>query len=248
LRGVSVSDTSVTAFLGPVPSGFGPLVVPEALGNPNFRSEAEVALQAGYRAQISSSFSIDLTGYWNRYTRLRGENAGVPIFVPGPGTPFILAPEVADNSISGQTHGVELFGAWKPVSVWKISGGYTWLAGTFRDDSIGAPPNTTETVLQSPHLQFNIRSSLDLPHRIEVDGALYRVGPLDTLGVPGYYRLDLRFGWHVGRHADFSVAGQNLLSPSHVESPIEPDWFAAAAVRRSFYAKMTWTFQRNSKR
>jgi iron complex outermembrane receptor protein len=179
---------------------------------------------------------------------LRGEDTGTPIFVAGPGIPFLLVPETADNKISGQTHGIEISGTWKPFSIWKLSGGYTWLDGSLRDGSNGAPPNTTESTLSSPHHQFSVRSNFDLPHRFEFDSALYRVGPLDAEAVRGYYRLDVRLGWRVGEHAEFSIVGQNLLSPNHIESPSEPDWFAAASVRRSYYGKMTWHFQGSSKR
>ncbi len=248
LRGVSPSDTSVAAFLAPVPGPSGLLIVPEALGNFAIRPEAEIAFQTGYRAQLTSSISISADTYFNHYTRLVGENSGVPIFEAGPGIPFLLLPETADNKIDGETHGIEFFGNWKPFSIWKLSGGYTWLDGTFRDGSTNAAPNTTAATLSAPHHQFSIRSTLDLPHRLEFDSALYRAGPLDTLGVPGYYRLDARLGWRVGEHAEFSIVGQNLLSASHVESPAEPDWFAATAIRRSYYAKMTWHFQGSPKK
>jgi iron complex outermembrane receptor protein len=251
LRGVSPSDTIVTAFLGPVPGPGGLPIVPEALGNPNMRPESEVAFQAGYRAEVSSKISISTTGFFNNYTRLLGEGVAAPIYETGSGTPFLLLPETANNDINGRTYGIEVFGNWNPLSVWKLSGGYTWLDGAFHDDSPGAPPNTTASALNSPHHQFSIRSNLDLPHRIEFDTALYRVGPLDAtteLGVPGYYRLDARFGSRVGEHMEFSVVGQNLLSSSHMEAANEPDWFEAVAIRRSFYAKMTWHFQGSPKR
>jgi iron complex outermembrane receptor protein len=248
LRGVSPSDTSVTALLGPIPSGSGPLIVPEALGNPNLRPEAEVAFQIGYRAEIASTFSIDAAAFFNKYTHVRGEDAGTPILETGAGDPFLLLPETADNKISGDTHGIEFAGTWKPVSVWKLSGGYTWINGTFRDGSTGAPPGTSANTLNSPHHQFSLRSSVNLPHRFELDSALYRVGPLDASGAPGYYRLDVRLGWHVGEHAEFAVVGQNLLSANHTEWANETDWFAAASIRRSYYAKMTWHFRGSPKK
>lgn len=248
LRGISPSDTSVAAFLGPVPGPGGLLIVPEALGNLDLRPEAEIAFQIGYRAQLTSSISFSVTAYLNHYTRLEGENAGTPILETGSGIPFLLLPETADNKIDGETHGIEFFGNWKPVSMWKLSGGYTWLDGVFHDGSVDAAPNTTATTLNAPHHQFSIRSSLDLPHRIEFDSALYRVGPLDTFSVPGYYRLDARIGWHVGEHAEFAVVGQNLLSGGHLEIESLPDWFEAASIRRSYYAKVTWHFQGTAKK
>jgi iron complex outermembrane receptor protein len=248
LRGDSPSDTTVRALLSPVPGPSGLLIVPEAFGNPMIRPEAEIAFQAGYRVQISSSISVSASAYLNHYTRLKGESAGAPILEGGTGIPFLLLPEIENNRIDGETHGIEFFGNWKPVSIWKLSGGFTWLDGEFRDGSTNPPPNTTATTLNSPHHQFSIRSTLDLPHRFEFDSALYRVGPVDAMAVPGYYRLDARIGWRVGEHAEFSVVGQNLLSSSHFEAGAQPDWFSAVAVRRSYYGKVMWRFQGISKK
>jgi iron complex outermembrane recepter protein len=247
-RDLSPTDTNIVTTSVPIPGPNGLLIVPEVFGNPNMRPESEIAFQVGYRAQVASNFSIDGTAYFNRYTNLRSQDAGTPIFEFGGGTPFLLLPETFNNKISGQTHGIEISGTWKPVRVWKLGGGYTWLEGSLHDNSTEAPPNTTASTLIAPHHQFSVRSSLDLPHRLELDGALYRVGPLDTLAVPGYYRLDLRLGWRMGEHADFAVVGQNLLSANHLESPTAADWFAAASVRRSYYAKVTWHFQGNSQK
>jgi iron complex outermembrane receptor protein len=248
LRGDSPSDTNVLALPGPVPGPLGLLIVPEIFGNPSIRPEAEIAFQAGYRVQISSSISVSASAYFNHYTRLQGESAGAPIFEAGPGIPFLLLPEIENNKIDGETHGIEFFGNWKPVSIWKLSGGFTWLDGEFRDGSVNPAPNTTAATLNSPHHKFSIRSTLDLPHRFEFDSALYRVGPLDAMDVPGYYRLDARLGWRVGEHAEFSVVGQNLLSSGHFEAGPQPDWFSAVAVRRSYYGKVTWRFQGSSKK
>jgi iron complex outermembrane receptor protein len=243
LRADSLTDTGIINRTAPISGPGGILIVPEAIGNPESVAETEVALQAGYRAQLATNLSIDGTGFFSRYTRLRGQDAGTPIFEPGPGTPFLLLPETFNNKISGQSHGLELSGTWKPIRMWKLSGSYTWISGTFRDDSTGAPPNTTARVLSSPHHQFSIRSSINLPHRLEFDSAIFRVGPLDATDVRGYYRLDVRFGWFVGEHAEFSVVGQNLLSAGHPETATTPGWFAAISIRRSYYAKVTWHFQ-----
>ncbi len=247
-RGISPSDTSLATLLGPVPGPGGLLVVPEALGNPNIRPESEIAFQMGYRAEITPTISVSSTAFFSHYTRLISENQGVPILETGSGVPFLLQPETADNKLDGQTHGVEFFGNWKPVPIWKLSGGFTWLDGVFRDGSTGAAANSTAATLSAPHHQFSVRSSLNLPHRMEFDSALYRVGPLDTLAVPGYYRLDARLGWRFGEHAEVSVVGQNLLASNHFESPTRPGWFEAVAIRRSYYAKMTWHFQGSQKK
>ena len=69
----------------------------------------------------------------------------------------------------------------------------------------------------SPKQQAQLRSTLDLPHRLEWDTSAYFVGALRHGPVPSYTRLDTRLGWRVGESIEFSVAGQNLLTPRHFE-------------------------------
>jgi len=247
LREVSPTDASLMSVSTPV-SGGGVLVVPEVFGNPAARQEAEVTLQSGYRTTLTSRLFVDATGFYNIYTRLRGQDAGIPVSQPGPGTPFFIVPETFNNKISGKTHGVEISGTWKPVSIWKLDAGFAWLSGSFTDGSIGAPPNTSATILSSPHRQVSLRSSVDLPHRMEFDSALYRVGSLDTLGVPGYFRLDARWGWHLGRNTEVAIVGQNLLASRHAESITVPNWLSATSIRRSYYAKVTIHFAGSQKK
>jgi iron complex outermembrane receptor protein len=127
------------------------------------------------------------------------------------------------------------------VTSWRLSGGYTWLAGKFRDSSPGAVGDPTATILNSPHQEFNIRCYVDLPHGFQMDTAFYYVGNIDQQGVQSYPRLDLRLAWKFRERQELSVVGQNLLSPRHLESPAQNGPFSNSLVKRSVYGK--WTFQ-----
>jgi iron complex outermembrane receptor protein len=242
LRGVTPTDTNVHLLSGAVPAGGGLLLVPEIIGNPALKSEMELSGQAGYRTQITSNLSADLALFYNSYSRLQGQDAGVPILETASLPFFLLLPEVFNNKIHGATHGLELSSTWKPFPRWRLSASYSWLDGAFRNDSIGAPPGTTARVLQSPRHQFSIRSNLNLPHRFEFDAAVYRVGRVDPLVADPYTRLDLRLGWHLGERADISIVGQNLLSPIHSEFGGPSSFVLAGSIRRSVYGKCTWHF------
>lgn len=242
LRGLTPTDTSLHALLGAVPAGGGLLLVPEVSGNPAMKSEVEYSGQAGYRTQITSTISVDLAFFYNFYTRLRGQDAGLPILEIGAFPPFLLFPQVFNNKIHGQTHGLELSSTWSPLPRWRLVAGYSWLDGAFRDSSTGAPPGTTATVLQSPRHQFSLRSILNLPHRLELDVALFRVGEVDPSAADSYTRVDVRLGWHWGEHAEISLVGQNLLSGSHMEFSGPSNWVLSAPIRRSYYGKCTWRF------
>jgi iron complex outermembrane recepter protein len=67
------------------------------------------------------------------------------------------------------------------------------------------------------------------------------VGALRYGPVPGYTRLDTRLGWRAGESIEFSVAGQNLLTPRHIEFR---DGMSTnvTQVERSIVGKVTWRF------
>jgi iron complex outermembrane receptor protein len=63
-----------------------------------------------------------------------------------------------------------------------------------------------------------------------------RYGP-----VPSYTRLDSRVGWRPGESLEFSVAGQNLLTPAHIESA-DGLQVHVTQVERSVVGRVTWRF------
>ncbi|HEY9508985.1 MAG TPA: TonB-dependent receptor, partial [Verrucomicrobiae bacterium] len=95
-----------------------------------------------------------------------------------------------------------------------------------------------------PQHQFSLRSSMDLPHRVELDAALRWVDTLhnnrgSTVGtVPSYFELDVRLGWHPTDRLELSIVGQNLLHDQHPEYGF-PD-STREEITRSVYGKVTW--------
>jgi iron complex outermembrane receptor protein len=240
-RDSSLTDIGIRyvaqAFVGP--GGITEAVT--VFGNPNLKDEAENSFQAGYRTQVSKKLDFDLTGYFNVHSHIRGETMGTPFTETDPGGPVLILPLVFNNLVSGETHGVELSANWKPYTFWRLSGGYTWLNGSFRDDSPGAVGDPTAGILSAPHHEFNIRSYLDLPHRFQFDSSFYYAGKIDQGDVQAYPRLDARLGWKFKERQELSVVGQNLLSPRHFEFPAQTTPFNNSLIKRSVYGK--WTFQ-----
>ena len=93
----------------------------------------------------------------------------------------------------------------------------------------------------SPRQQFQVRVELNLPHKLELDTAVYYVGRLQGLDIPQYTRLDARLGWRPKGPLEISVGLQNLLDPRHYEFG-SGDLVQAAQVGRNAYGKMTWRF------
>ncbi len=241
IHGVSNTDTGLRFIYQAFTGAGGITEAVTVFGNPQLQDEAENSWQAGYRTQISSKLELDLTGYFNVHSHVRGTGMGTPFIENDPGGPVLIIPLMFNNLVSGETHGAELSANWKPFSFWRLGGSYTWLNGNFRDDSPGAVGNPTAAALSAPHHEFNIRSYVDLPHGFQMDSAFYYVGHIDQGGVEAYPRLDLRLGWKFKERQELSLVGQNLLSPRHLEFPPQNGPFNNSLMKRSVYAK--WTFQ-----
>jgi iron complex outermembrane receptor protein len=241
IHGASITDTGLRFIFQAFPGPGGITEAVKAFGNPQVGDEAENSFQAGYRTQISTKLELDLTGFFNVHSHVRGTGMGTPFIESDPEGPVLIIPLIFNNLVSGETHGVELSANWKPFSFWRLGGGYTWLSGQFRDSSPGALPNTTATVLSSPHQEFNIRSYVDFPHGFQMDTSFYYVGHIDQGGILAYPRLDLRLAWKFKERQELSVVGQNLLSPRHLEFPPQNGPFNNSLMKRSVYGK--WTFQ-----
>ena len=87
------------------------------------------------------------------------------------------------------------------------------------------------------HLAF-VRSQFNLPRGFEFDATYRHQSALPGVSVKAFDTADLRLGWQTKKGFELSVAGQNLLSPSHFEFPISAG--PLIGVRRTIVAKLTW--------
>jgi iron complex outermembrane receptor protein len=192
-------------------------------GGPNFRSEELTAYEIGWRAQPSAAFSYSVAAFHNVYDELRSVE-------PAPGGTLVF-----DNKIKGHTDGIELSGSYQVNERWRLSAGYNALRERlqFKADSAQQITVLGDASTQSgndPSHQFSLRSSMTLPHGVEFDFQLRRVGALPSPAVPAYSALDARLGWQVSPSVELSIAGFNLLDSRHAE-------FGAATPSRSELAR-----------
>ncbi|MSU63398.1 MAG: TonB-dependent receptor [Pedosphaera sp.] len=220
---------------GPVP--FPPGSYLDVAGNPGLRAEELTAYELGYRLQPHKSLSADLTLFYNDYDRLRIPVPGTPV----PGFPFVL-PFGFGNEMRGETYGAELEATWQAASWWRLQGSYTFLEAQLHR-AAGLPANTEDAEDESPHHQFQFRSTFDLPKNFEFNASLRYVDRLATYNQPGYLALDLQLGWHPQKNVELSFGVRNLLDDRHPE--FSPDSFVPTQqteVPRSFYGKITFRF------
>ncbi len=199
-------------------------------GNQQFKSEELLAFEMGYRMNIFQNFTIDLTGFYNKYDNIRGTQ--VLSLLPPTGT---LA-----NNLEVDTIGLEIASDLQLLEWWRIRGAYSYLNMNV-DGPINTALNTTGRA--SPHHQGSLRSLMTLPHHLEFDSWLRIVDNIPASGIDGYVELDLRLGWKPWPSLDLSIVGQNLLDNHHPETSSSPLLATQPTeVQRSVYGKITWSY------
>jgi iron complex outermembrane receptor protein len=212
------------------------------LGSPSIRSEHLLATDLGYRLQASERASVDLSLFFNRYSRLRSLEPGVPFFIADP-VPHLEIPLVYGNRLHGTTEGLEVSAHFKVTDRWTLSPGYALLLTNLQTDPGSRDTTSVEDIEgDNTRHQAQLRSSVNLPHGLAWDTSLGFVGRLLADQVPSYTRLDTRFSWRPVERLELSVVGQNLLKNLHLESNDTGTSVNPTQAKRSVYAKFTWTF------
>ena len=209
--------------------------------NPNFAPEQMNGYELGYRRLLGKKLYVDLTGYYNHYHDLFSEDFAGSIFLETtPAPAHLLLPAQFRNGLLGYTKGVEIAPEWRPTANWRLRGSYSYL-----HMNLGKAPNSGDVgtapivVGSSPQHEVTVSSAVDLSKKLQLDLTFRYVSALPGQLVPAYSTGDARIGWKFNRQVELSVAGQNLLQPSHPEYGGDPG--PLVGIRRSVYAKLTWT-------
>ena len=90
-----------------------------------------------------------------------------------------------------------------------------------------------------PAQLFSLRSYLDLPHRLELDGFVRYAGRRPQPPLDAYAEATIRLGWRIRTGWDLSLIGENLVHRHHLE-------FAAGTplerFERAVHLRSTWHF------
>jgi iron complex outermembrane receptor protein len=210
-------------------------------GNPNTKVERLRDLETGYRAQINRRLSLDVTGFLSFYRNLQTTEPLTPYFSASGGFPHYVIPLIYEYKAHAQSYGAEAFATWNVTDRWKISPSLTMLNLSVLRDASSQDPTVAQVAGYSPRRSFQVRSFVNLGRSFEWDQTLGYTGPLATGNIPGYVRLDLRFGWRWGESWDLSMSAQNLLQPRHAEFP-DMDLVDHMQDQRRIFGKITWRF------
>jgi len=137
------------------------LILTTLIGNPNYKSENLLAYEGGYRLQLGRRFSIDATGFVNRYNDVETNETLPDEIPPHANPPYTVTPTQWANNLFGITYGAEIVATWHVVPRWSLSGTYSWLKlkmrqnaasndlGTGRPLMEKRPPTNSELALRS---------------------------------------------------------------------------------------------------
>lgn len=244
IRQPARADFNIRADVAIVPLDNGGLGVVELTGNPNRKAERLYDFEVGYRAQATQRLSLDIATFSSHYYGLQTNEPGNPFLTTNPGPTYLVIPIIFADDAHAHNYGAEVFANWSVTHRWKISPGYSFLQMHVAGDPSSQDPAAGAIANESPKHQFQIRSFVNLTRNLDWETSVFQVGRLTDGGngsTPGYTRLDSRLGWYVGEFLEFSIVGQNLLSPAHAEYH---DAFSIlhTLAERSVFCKVTWRF------
>ena len=231
------NDISYPVSINPGPSDIP--IETHLQGNQGLESEKLIAYELGHRYQASSELSFDTALFFNDYTSLGSLNSlGVQPVVTDDQIVLNNILEFGDSA-SGHAYGGEFVVNWQATSKIRFQGWYAYLNANF-DSAENAIVALTDK--STPKNQASLRSTIDLPHDLELDSQLRYVGPIDEYDIDSYFELDTRIGWNYSKQLEFSVAGRNLLHDQHQEFVSRLIMISPTDVPRSVYGKVTWRF------
>ena len=235
----SRQDVAVTLNLNAFQGQNGLTYLMSASGNPRIQAENLTAFEVGYRYQPSKKVSMDLAGFFNRYTNLISTDALPPTLETYPQL-YVSLPYQFGNNNWGHTYGLEGSATVAVSQRWKLSPQYSWLKTAL----YGAPTslNPYAGLGEGPEHQFQVRSNFNVSRNVDFDSSFGYVGPLGHATVPGYPMLDARLAWRFSEAGELSLNGQNLLDPRRVQLGGAFNFGVPSIMARHAYLKLSWRF------
>jgi iron complex outermembrane receptor protein len=242
IRQPAQADVAIQHAVAVSPLDGGGFAVSTIIGTPGRSAERLHDFEAGYRAQMGKRVSLDVAGFLSYYYGLQTAEPGDPYYTVAAPI-YLVIPTYSEAKAHARNYGAEVSVAWNAARSWKISGGYSFIQMRVTADASSQDTGAATSIYDTPKHQFQVHSLVNVTRHLDWDSALYYVGALgdgDDGPTARYTRVDTRLGWHFGESGEFSVVGQNLLTPKHAE--FHDDEMFHTLVARSIFAKITWRF------
>jgi iron complex outermembrane receptor protein len=241
IRQPSRQEAGVSLHLGDIPMDASTTMAIQLYGSPLFRSEELRDLEAGYRSQLTPHVSLDLTAFLSFYRHLSTEEPQSPIMRLGPAGVTVEIPWLYTNLAHSTNYGGELAVNWNVSSRWRLSPAWSTIHVNTGLDPGAAAQTGMPVANNAPRNSFQVRSLLNLTRKLTWDHILWWSQRVPDGHVNGHIRLDTTLSWKPGEHTQFSLVGQNLLSPGYFEFG-DSNWIEGTRLSRAVYGKVSWSF------
>ena len=209
-------------------------------GNPHYKTEEFLDVEGGYRINIGTQASADVTLFRGRYNRLTTYEPAA-VFETTP-EPHLLIYSQLENLLKADTVGVEISGHWTPVKAWRLDASYSGLQLVTHADAASHDPLAALYDGNAPTHQWQIHSSASFGSRLELAAGLFHVGRVRRLNVPAYTRADARLEFQLFKPLSVVASGQNLLAPMHAEYAGTETGATPTFIPRSTGITLLWRF------
>ncbi|HEX5435431.1 MAG TPA: TonB-dependent receptor, partial [Candidatus Angelobacter sp.] len=211
------------------------------IGQPNFKSETLIDFEGGYRQLFGNNVYVDVAVFHNKYGDLQNVTGPIVVAENSPGLPHIAFDFPFVNGAEGTSDGVEVSPSWDVTPWLQLKGAYSYLTLDIHS-TVGAVGDSVATNFthSGPHHTLFVVPRVKLPKGFELDPTYHYQSAMafdQNFPVPAYHTMDVRLGWKMTKTLEFSLVGQNLLQPHHVESSANPQ----VGIRRGIFAEMVWT-------
>ncbi|HYL35628.1 MAG TPA: TonB-dependent receptor [Bryobacteraceae bacterium] len=208
-----------------------------AMGTPDQTSETLLGYELGQRIGLGGRLSLDLSAFYNFYKHLVIESPS-HFYMDARG--FVVMPDIYTNIGSARTYGADASLELSPARNWNLSFGYSWLR-LLPSDYSQRLSSTEIPGPTDPQHQAQLHSNWDVTKNVQLDASVYYLGSIPAFAIPDHWRVDVRLGWRPSRHLEFSLAGQDLLSPAHAEYLMEV-FGRTMEVPRAITGYARWSF------
>ena len=180
--------------------------------NRDLQSEKVYSYQAGYRSDLTSTVSLDVTAFYSSYDRLVGNAPQPPYLTQVNNMPSLVIPFLQANVRGADTDGLETAISWKPSSRGSIK-----IAQTFYDEKVRRIHNSPVLVdyndgdNTSPKNQFSILGDYRVTQDLNVSAWLGYISSLSSISVDSYMKLDLRAKYSLTHNVSLNIYGANLI-------------------------------------
>jgi iron complex outermembrane receptor protein len=213
-------------------------------GQKSYETEQVDTYESGFRWMPTRELAVDVSFFYNDYTKLRSYTIGTSSMQFFDGQPFMLVPLLLENNVVGKTKGAEALLTWQASQYAKFRFSYSLLDENLKDTQNNIYNDSLLSLVEdrTPNNQASLWGSFDLSSDIELDVRLFYVDErpfqfVNTEPVRSNLNADLRLAWYPTSTVELSLVGRNLLYSSRQEFVIET-WPESSQVERSVFAKI----------